>query len=265
MKLFQKLFNKTDTILIRNNIFELWYNRRSRFYIIFVPVLISILIPVLCLLIALLTSAGANVGALRALMPESKQDYNAEQTVYYLSTNLLSPMLFPVIPIFVSTVITGTCLIDEKEQKTIGSLFVTPVSPWQTLRSKFYTAQLITFAVILLSSFSFLVIASVGNLILSTAFVLDGLWAVTIFLFSPALSMFSSLLVIVFQRQYQNSRDAFRSAAYLIFPLLLIYSLQFLALYRIGWLTLAIVSILLLLGSIILLFVQKNHFRPEKI
>ena len=59
MKLFRKLFNKTDTILIRNNIIELWANRRSRFYIIFVPVLIAILIPVLYLLIALLTSEKA--------------------------------------------------------------------------------------------------------------------------------------------------------------------------------------------------------------
>ncbi|MBQ4258592.1 MAG: ABC transporter permease [Clostridia bacterium] len=265
MKLFRKLFNRTDTILIRNNIFELWFNRRSRFYIIFIPVAIAILIPVLFLLIALLTSVGADVDAFHSLLPESMRNYNAEQTIYYLSTNLLLPMLFPIIPILVSTVTTGTCLIDEKEQKTIGSLFVTPVDPWQTLRSKFYTAQLITLAATLLSSFSFLIIASVGNLILSTAFVLDGIWAVTIFLFSPALSIFSSLLVIVFQKQYRTSRDAYRSAAYLIFPLLLVYSLQFLALYRIGWLTLAIVSLLLLLTGFILLFVQKNHFRPEKI
>ena len=74
MKLFRKLFNRTDTILIRNNIFELWFNRRSRFYIIFIPVAIAILIPVLFITVISTVLVMAVTGLIAQKMIRKKEN-----------------------------------------------------------------------------------------------------------------------------------------------------------------------------------------------
>ena len=252
-----------DSILLKNNILTVWEDKNARFRVIFIPLLICVLIPVLLTVSALIFKDNLYASSLRIFLPESLVSYNNSQTIHYVSTNFICSMLFPIVPIIVSSSCASVCLIGEKENKTIFSLLSTPISPYHIIRNKYLSCALLSLGITLISAFCFFITACVGNILFSTSFFFDLTWAINFFLFPLAISLFCPLVLTIFFSHFDTKESAMKFSYFIVFFLLMFYMLEFTGAYKITSHTLLILTGIIYLIDIILIFIAKNRFKPE--
>jgi ABC-2 type transport system permease protein len=218
-----KLVFRKDWIEIRRN----W---QVLLPIIVLPVVISVVLPVIITSIPSLVPASqlqpTGGEALIQNLPASVQKLLAGMTdmqsmVYVLALYFLAPF-FLIIPLMASSVIASDSFAGEKERKTIEALLATPISDSELLFGKmlvsFVPSMLVTIVSFAVYSLMFDVL-SFG--ILDGMIVLPNLdWILMILGLAPTVALASIGLTVIISSRVKGFREAQQISVILLLPIL---------------------------------------------
>ena len=204
--------------------------------IVVVPIMFSILLPLLIVLIpSLAAEPGSSLGGLGTMiqnLPKHVQDELVGMTdqqvlVYIMSLYFFAPF-FLIIPLMASSVIASDSFAGEKERKTIEALLATPISDSELFLGKILVSFIPSMMV---TVFSFLIYSTVVDVASFT--ILDGrlllpnvVWVMLIFGVAPTVALASIGLTVMISAKVKGFREAQQISAILVIPILILVFAQ---------------------------------------
>lgn len=250
-ELFQKVFSSSERILIRKDINLFWKSRYIRTFMFLIPVIFALFLPVF-FLVAICLSPDIGYDLLIDMLPMEYTDYTVQQALFYVFIKSVCPMLYLLVVCLMSSVGTLCEFVGERENGTMETLVRVPIPAKKIFKCK--CAANITNAV-LISYTSFLalsIVISLGNIILSVPFFFDMTWAVIILFLTPALILFSQLMLFRITLKEKTYLDAFCACGYIIIPFLALFMGQFAGIYTVSAFFLLLISLILIFTDIIM-------------
>lgn len=214
---------KKDWIEVRRN----W---QVTLPIIIVPLMISVLLPVLLTTISHITgSSGASLSDFENLirnMPAHVQErvkiMSEQQAMVYIMALYFFAPFFLIIPLMASSVIASDSFAGEKERKTIEALLATPISDEELFLGKilvsFIPSMTVTIISFVIYSITFDILSYNmfnGELLLPN---ID--WLLLIFCLAPAIALASIGLTVMISAKVKGFREAQQISAILLVPIL---------------------------------------------
>lgn len=214
---------KKDWIEVRRN----W---QVTLPIIIVPLMISVLLPVLLTTISHITgSSGASLSDFENLirnMPTHVQErvkiMSEKQAMVYIMALYFFAPFFLIIPLMASSVIASDSFAGEKERKTIEALLATPISDGELFLGKilvsFIPSMTVTIISFVIYSITFDILSYNmfnGELLLPN---ID--WLLLIFCLAPAIALASIGLTVMISAKVKGFREAQQISAILLVPIL---------------------------------------------
>lgn len=204
--------------------------------IVVVPIMISVLLPVLIVLIpSLADMPGSSLEGLETMiqnLPKHVQDELVGMTdqqvlVYIMSLYFFAPF-FLIIPLMASSVIASDSFAGEKERKTIEALLATPISDSELFLGKILVSFIPSMMV---TVFSFLIYSTVVDVASFT--ILDGRlllpnieWIMLIFGVAPTVALAGIGLTVMISAKVKGFREAQQISAILVIPILILVFAQ---------------------------------------
>ncbi|MEM2950478.1 MAG: ABC transporter permease subunit, partial [Nitrososphaeria archaeon] len=210
---------KKDWIEVRRN----W---QVTLPIIIVPLMISVLLPVLLTTISHITgSSGASLSDFENLirnMPTHVQErvkiMSEKQAMVYIMALYFFAPFFLIIPLMASSVIASDSFAGEKERKTIEALLATPISDGELFLGKilvsFIPSMTVTIISFVIYSITFDILSYNmfnGELLLPN---ID--WLLLIFCLAPAIALASIGLTVMISAKVKGFREAQQISAILL-------------------------------------------------
>jgi ABC-type Na+ efflux pump permease subunit len=217
-------------IVFKKDWLEIKRNWQVLLPIVVVPLMFSVLLPVVIVLIPSLSPAQSTslegFEALIANLPANVQaeiaGMTSQQVLVYIMTLYFFAPLFLIIPLMASSVISSDSFAGEKERKTIEALLATPISDSELFIGKvlvsFIPAMLVTIA-------SFAVYSTVVDIaafsLFNSALLLPNVeWLILIFGLAPTLALTSIGLTVIISSKVKGFREAQQISVILLLPIL---------------------------------------------
>jgi ABC-type Na+ efflux pump permease subunit len=217
-------------IVFKKDWLEIKRNWQVLLPIVVVPLMFSVLLPVIIVLIPSLSPAQSTslegFEALIANLPANVQaeiaGMTSQQVLVYIMTLYFFAPLFLIIPLMASSVISSDSFPGEKERKTIEALLATPISDSELFIGKvlvsFIPAMLVTIA-------SFAVYSTVVDIaafsLFNSALLLPNVeWLILIFGLAPTLALTSIGLTVIISSKVKGFREAQQISVILLLPIL---------------------------------------------
>jgi ABC-type Na+ efflux pump permease subunit len=197
--------------------------------IVIVPLMISVLLPVILTIIPSLATTEAPVSEFEILiqnLPSHVQEQLAGMTetqvmIYVMALYFFAP-LFLIIPLMASSVIASDSFAGEKERKTIEALLATPISDSELFLGKTLVSFIPSMAVTIISFVIYSIVFDLlafsifnGVLLLPT---LD--WILLIFALAPTVALASIGLTVMISAKVKGFKEAQQISAILLIPIL---------------------------------------------
>jgi ABC-2 type transport system permease protein len=200
--------------------------------IVAIPIMFSIMIPMLTMLIPVMvedpTSAFEGFESLITSLPQQVQTELAgmteqQMTIYVLALYFFAPF-FLIIPLMASSVIASDSFAGEKERKTIEALLATPISDGELFLGKVMVAFVPAMVVTVVS---FAIYSTIVNTI--SLYVFDGqillpniVWILLIFGVAPTIALAGIGLTVMISVRVKGFREAQQISVILLIPVLML-------------------------------------------
>ena len=247
--------NSAMTAIVKKDLYEITANRRMLLTLLIVPLVLTVLLPVVfVLLIYFVPEEASDFQSLLALLPPQASSAGFERTASELVFNHILPVFFLIVPVMESSVMSASSFVGEKEKSTLETLLYSPLSLKQIFRAKVLASFLLSMAVSLLSFFLMLFVFETVVLLLSGGLILPGIeWLLIMLLVSPALSMIAITLIVRVSVKAQSVEDAQQGAVFLLLPVLALVIGQFAGMLLISaWILLGIGCLCALLAGLLM-------------
>lgn len=217
-------------LVFRKDWREIKRNRQVLTPILIIPILVSVLLPVVIVSIPNFspstTFSTANLESFLKNLPANVineiNGMTAQQsTIHLLVLYFLAP-IFLIVPIMASSVIASDSFAGEKERKTIEALLATPLTDAELFLGKilvaFIPAIIITFA-------SFAIYSTVVDFLTFDIFngillMPNQIWITMIFGLAPAIALTSIGLTVTISAKVKGFREAQQISVILLAPIL---------------------------------------------
>jgi ABC-2 type transport system permease protein len=170
-----------------------------------------------------------------------------------------------LIPVMISVIIATFSIVDEKLSGSLEALLATPVKTWELLLGKALAGAIPSLIVTWICSGIFLLLIRVMGWGYLLDMVLTPVWFISLFLFTPAVTVLSFLLGIIGSSRAKDSKAAQNLSVLVI---LLVLALVILQITGIIWFT-TISALLLVVGLVlvdsVVLRVAVRLFQRESI
>jgi ABC-type transport system involved in multi-copper enzyme maturation permease subunit len=125
-----KFVTQAEQAVIKKDFAEIWNVKMVRSTLIVLPVIMAIFLPVvyICMILFVPENQMNGVDQVMNLLPLTEKSLSVQQAMFYIMTNVISPMFFLMIPLMSSTVSAACSFVGEKERGTIETLLLTPLS-----------------------------------------------------------------------------------------------------------------------------------------
>lgn len=208
---------------------EIYKNKEILLPIIILPLLFSIIFPLIFIGLALFIPPEElnNGGGLTDLITMFQGQENAAlKIIIYYNINFLMKPLLLFTPMILTMVIASDSFAGEKERKTIESLLILPITDKELILGKVFTAFipaiLATWAAF--GAFQAIIFFATYDLF---GFNLIGLdWYLLLFLFTPLFSYFTVILMIINSSRAKDAKSAQNMAVVIILPVISLFFLQ---------------------------------------
>ena len=198
--------------------------------IVVVPLMISVLLPVILTVIpSLAATPGTLLSGFETLIEnlpnhvqEQLEGMTQQQVMIYIMALYFFAPFFLIIPLMASSVIASDSFAGEKERKTIEALLATPMSDGELFLGK----MLVSFVPsMIVTGISFLVYSTVFDLlsfgIFNGALLLPNLdWVLLIFGLAPVVALASIGLTVMISVKVKGFREAQQISVILLIPIL---------------------------------------------
>ena len=133
-----KLLSKPEQTLVKKDFGEIWNTKLVRATLLAVPICLVVLLPIVFLAMVFLVPMDQvnGVGQMMKLIPEQLKGLSFQQSMFYMMTNIVSPMFFLMVPLMTSTVSSANSFVGEKERHTMETLLLCPLKVRQIFKAK---------------------------------------------------------------------------------------------------------------------------------
>jgi len=222
-------FNKA-MLVFRKDWIEICRNWQVLMPIIVVPLIFSVVLPLVLTLIPSVTiSQGGSLGELEVFIEnlpihieEQLRNFSEPQImVYIMAVYFLAP-LFLIIPLMASSVIASDSFAGEKERKTIEALLATPISDEELFFGKMLVSFIPSMIVTIISFIVYSIIFDIMTFNLFNGMILlpNIDWILLIFGLAPTLALASIGLTVMISVRVKGFREAQQISVLLLIPIL---------------------------------------------
>jgi ABC-2 type transport system permease protein len=170
-----------------------------------------------------------------------------------------------LIPVMISVSVATFSIVDEKLSGSLEALLATPVKTWELLLGKALAGAIPSLIVTWICSGIFLLVVIAMGWGYLLNMVLTPVWFISLFLFTPAITILSFLLGVIGSSKAKDAKGAQNLVALVVVPLLILIVVQ---ITGIVWFT-AISALVLALGifmvDFIILRIAVRLFQRESI
>jgi len=131
-----------------------------------------------------------------------------------------------LIPLMISVSVATFSIVDEKLSGSLEALLATPVKTWELLLGKALAGVIPSLIVTWICSGIFLLVVQAmgwGNLL---GMVLTPVWFISLFLFTPAVTMLSFLLGVIGSSKAKDAKGAQNLVVLVVVPVLVLIAIQ---------------------------------------
>ncbi len=231
-----KTFPQEEKAIVRKDFHELWDSRMSRTTVLLVPLVLAVALPILFVVLINTVPASEINGAdqMRKLLPEEARGYSLRQSMLYMVTNLIFPVLYLMIPLMASSVAAASSFAGERERGTLETLLLAPLGVRRIFHAKTLGCVLLSAVVTGISFLAFAVVVSVGDILLGMPFFLNWNWLVLIFFLAPAVTVFGVMFMVLVSARSKSYIESVQTSGYLVLPLVLLLIGQMAGIFRLG-------------------------------
>ncbi|MFZ2957668.1 MAG: ABC transporter permease subunit [Candidatus Ozemobacteraceae bacterium] len=143
------------------------------------------------------------------------------QKLFFVAVNFMFPPLFLMIPLMAGSIIGASCLVGEKERKTLETLLYTPISLQELLWGKLLAAFIPSYAVTLISFALFTLIINLGISHYAIDMVFPNIkWMILITMVSPATILFGLSGMVIISAYATTFQGAQQLSGFIVMPFL---------------------------------------------
>jgi ABC-2 type transport system permease protein len=180
---------------------------------------------------------------------------------------LLSQFIFYIllIPVMISVNMATFSIVDEKLSGSLEALLATPVKTWELLLGKAFAGALPALGVTWICSGIFLLIVVAigwGNLV---EMVLTPVWFISLFLFTPAVTILSFLLGVIGSSKAKDAKGAQSLIAIVIIPVLALIAIQITGIIWFTTISALVLGLCIALADLLVLRIAVKLFQRESI
>ncbi len=262
-----KLISSADKAIVKKDFGEVWNTKMARNTLIIVPIIMVVVLPLLFLAMIYFIPSDQMNGTeqMMKLLPVEAKNFNEQQSMFYVLTAFLCPMLFLMIPMMNSTVSASCSFVGEKERGTIETLLLTPMSVRQIFRAKVLGCLAISWASSAISFIALTIVLGTGDVMLKLPFFFNWNWAVLVLLLAPALTVFGVIFMVLVSGKSKSYMEAVQTSSYIVLPIVLLFVGQFSGMFQLNAIALLIIAVVVLILDAVLLFFASRSFTPEKL
>jgi len=247
---------------------EIYKNKEILLPVIILPILFSIIFPILLIGSALLIPPEEynNGEGLADLIPFFQGQENAVlKTIIYYNINFLMKPLFLFTPMILTMVIASDSFAGEKERKTIESLLILPITDKELILGKVFTAFIpaILATWVAFGAFQILIYFMTYDLMGFNIIGFD--WYLLMFLFSTLLSFFSVILMIINSSRAKDAKSAQNVAVIIILPVISLFFLQMLNIFVLDVINILILSGFLGLLDLLMIYLGGKQLNRDRL
>ena len=208
---------------------ELRRNWQVLFPLLVIPLVFSILLPLMVIGSTVSVPANASSYGLQTLLKtlpihvkDEIADMTARQAIIYIVSVYLFAPIFLVIPIMASTIIASDSFAGEKERRTVEALLATPLSDGEMLLGKMLVslAPAVTVTVAAFLVYSAVIDHFTLQLFGGGLLFPNDTWLMLIFMLAPALAFADIALTVLISARAKGVREAQQISALLLLPLI---------------------------------------------
>lgn len=262
-----KKLSVAEEAVVRKDFHEVWDSKMARNTMLLVPLILVIFVPILYLAITCNVPASEVNGAdkLMKMLPKEAASYNVKQASFYMMTNMMFPMFFLMIPLMTSSVAAASSFVGERERGTLETLLLTPLQPKQIFKAKVLGCIFLSVIVTALSFVAFAIVISVGDIIMKLPFFLNWSWLVLILLFSPAVTVFGVVFMVLVSAKSKSYIESIQTSGYIVLPLVLIFLGEFMGLFTLNAMMFLLLSLILIAVDAAIWTITARSFKTDKL
>jgi len=243
--------------------------------IIVLPLIISVLLPVIIFTLSNMTgqvgTVPGGVGDIVRILPGNVKNEiigmdDQQVIVYIMSVYLFAPFLL-IIPLMASSIISSDSFAGEKERKTIEALLATPLSDSELLMGKILVSFVPTMVVTIGSLFVYSTIVDVlayamfnGRLLLPNL-----LWIMLAFGVAPTVALAGIGLTVMISSRVRGFREAQQISVVLLLPIMAIVFGQITGAIFLGPLLVGVLIGVFAVVDVMLFYLSVKVFQREEI
>jgi ABC-type Na+ efflux pump permease subunit len=262
-----KLITNAELALMKKDFSEIWNVKMVRTTLVVLPILMVIFLPIMfiCMILFVPENQMNGIDQMMKLLPITEKNLTIQQAMFYIMTNVISPMFFLMIPLMSSSVSASCSFVGEKERKTIETLLLTQLSVKSIFKAKVLGCTALSTAITVISFAAFSAVIGVGDYLLHMKFFFNWNWLVLVVLLAPALTIFGVIFMVLVSGKSKSYMESIQLSGYIILPLVLLFVGQFTGLFQLDALILLCVGVLAVALDFVLWFFASRVFTPEKL
>lgn len=203
-------------------------NRRLFTELLIVPLVLTIILPSICVVAVYFAPDDPDIVKLIELLPQGSRAESLEMAVSGLIFNYILPVFFLMIPIMTASIMAASSFVGEKEKHTLETLLYCPLSVKQIFQAKVLASFLFSMLVSLISFAAMLAVLELEVFfIMGSLLVPAAGWLVILFLLAPSISLIAVTLIVRGSAKAQSVEESQQGAVFLIIPVILLAAGQF--------------------------------------
>jgi len=250
--------SKMQWAIINKDLKSVTGNKRMLSIMLIVPFVMTIVVPLIFIFAIHFSRADKNLSDLIQMLDKINAGLIIQQNDMKIAAtkmimNYIMPLFFLMIPIMVSSVMSASAFVGEKEKNTLETLLYCPL----TLRDIFAAKILASFLLSMAVSFtSFIIMSIVVETVLiavTGAMIAPGInWLIMMLLVSPSISLLAINLIVRSSAKSQSSEESQQRAVFLVLPVVLFIVGQFTGIMLLSvWLLLGIGVVLAVIALLL--------------
>lgn len=231
------MINAMQRAIIKKDIRSITDNKRMFSVLLIVPLVMVVVLPAVFVLMITLTPLESNeFQELVVLLGNQNIPLDdLRNQLLGLVFNSLLPMFFLIIPIMSASVMAASAFVGEKERSTLETLLYSPLTLGQIFNAKILASFLMSMMVSLLSFIAMAAVIEILSMLTLGILIMPSLnWLIMMCLVSPAISLISIALIVRGSAKAQSMEDAQQRSAFLILPVMLLVTNQFMGIMTLG-------------------------------
>jgi len=266
--------------IMRKDIRQVFSSRQTMVPMIIVPLVFAVFIPLSMIIPSLgaantMTSASdssdistylAMLAGNSEILAQVKALPTPDLQMTYLFLNYLFMPMFVLIPVMVSSIIAASCVVGEKEKKTMETLLYAPVPMgrmfWGKVMAAFVPAIILTAISVTIYGciINFSLYPQFGRFIFPTSN-----WYMFLFLLTPAFSLLATILMVFVSAKVKTFQAAQQWSIIIVLPVIALMMAQTSGALFLSPLMIGVIGVVVLVADVFLVFKGLGRFTRQKL